>query len=79
RPRRAAALPRGRPLQEWACGSPSAQAPAHLNFTAISTVDELNQALAQANGKPVLLDFYADCCVPCKEFEKYTFRERGVP
>ncbi|TGC16900.1 protein-disulfide reductase DsbD, partial [Salmonella enterica subsp. enterica serovar Enteritidis] len=34
----AAALISVRPLQDWAFGSPSAQAPAHLNFTAISTV-----------------------------------------
>lgn len=74
----AAALISVRPLQDWAFGSPSAQAPAHLNFTAISTVDELNQALAQAKGNPVMLDFYADWCVACKEFEKYTFSDPRV-
>ncbi|EEG5391056.1 protein-disulfide reductase DsbD [Salmonella enterica subsp. enterica] len=74
----AAALISVRPLQDWAFGSPSAQALAHLNFTAISTVDELNQALAQAKGKPVMLDFYADWCVACKEFEKYTFSDPRV-
>nr|VUD23447.1 thiol:disulfide interchange protein DsbD [Salmonella sp. NCTC 7297] len=74
----AAALISVRPLQDWAFGSPSTQAPAHLNFTAISTVDELNQALAQAKGKPVMLDFYADWCVACKEFEKYTFSDPRV-
>ncbi|WP_149807613.1 thioredoxin fold domain-containing protein, partial [Salmonella enterica] len=35
-------------------------------------------ALAQAKGKPVMLDFYADWCVACKEFEKYTFSDPRV-
>lgn len=68
-----AALVSARPLQDWAFGAPTAQQQAHLEFTRVSTVDELNQALAQAKGKPVMLDLYADWCVACKEFEKYTF------
>jgi thiol:disulfide interchange protein DsbD len=68
-----AALVSARPLQDWAFGAPAAHSQAHLEFTRVSTVDELNQALAQANGKPVMLDLYADWCVACKEFEKYTF------
>ena len=49
-----------------------------LNFTQIKTVDELNQALVEAKGKPVMLDLYADWCVACKEFEKYTFSDPQV-
>lgn len=74
----AAALVSVRPLQDWAFGSPGAQTQAHLNFTQISNVDELNTALAQAKGKPVMLDLYADWCVACKEFEKYTFSDPQV-
>ena len=74
----AAALVSVRPLQDWAFGSPSAQTQAHLNFTQISNVDELNTALVQAKGKPVMLDLYADWCVACKEFEKYTFSDPQV-
>ncbi|MBL5931318.1 protein-disulfide reductase DsbD [Lelliottia amnigena] len=71
----AAALISVRPLQDWAFGAPAAQNQAHLNFIQISNVDELHHALAQAKGKPVMLDLYADWCVACKEFEKYTFSD----
>lgn len=71
----AAALISVRPLQDWAFGAPAAQNQAHLNFIQISNVDELDHALAQAKGKPVMLDLYADWCVACKEFEKYTFSD----
>ncbi|MGR5943606.1 protein-disulfide reductase DsbD [Enterobacter sp. C4G1] len=74
----AAALISVRPLQDWAFGAPAAQTQAHLNFTQIKNVDELNTALAQANGRPVMLDLYADWCVACKEFEKYTFSDPQV-
>ncbi|QMR76329.1 protein-disulfide reductase DsbD [Enterobacter sp. RHBSTW-00175] len=74
----AAALISVRPLQDWAFGTPAAQTQAHLNFTQIKNVDELNTALAQANGRPVMLDLYADWCVACKEFEKYTFSDPQV-
>ncbi|WP_370972644.1 protein-disulfide reductase DsbD [Enterobacter wuhouensis] len=74
----AAALVSARPLQDWAFGSPAVQTQAHLNFTPIKNVDDLNSALAQAKGKPVMLDLYADWCVACKEFEKYTFSDPRV-
>ena len=34
--------------------------------------------MAAAQGKPVMLDFYADWCVSCKELERYTFSDPGV-
>jgi len=74
----AAALVSVRPLQDWAFGAPATQTQAHLNFTQIKNVDELNSALAQAKGKQVMLDLYADWCVACKEFEKYTFSDPQV-
>ena len=73
-----AALVCARPLQDWAFGQPTTQRQAHLSFTTIKTVDDLNQALAQAKGRPVMLDLYADWCVACKEFEKYTFSDTRV-
>ncbi len=76
----AAAVIAARPLQDWAFGTSSAQQAAvqHLNFTRISNVEQLNAALQQAQGKPVMLDLYADWCVACKEFEKYTFSDARV-
>ena len=74
----AAALISVRPLQDWAFGTTVAQNPSHLAFTRISSVETLESALANARGKPVMLDLYADWCVACKEFEKYTFSDPQV-
>jgi thioredoxin:protein disulfide reductase len=47
-------------------------------FTRVKTVAQLDAALAQLNGKPALLDFYADWCVSCIEMEKLTFVDPAV-
>lgn len=47
-------------------------------FQRIHTVAELDQALAAANGRRVMLDFYADWCVSCIEMEKLTFTDPKV-
>ena len=74
----AAALVSVRPLQDWAFGTTVNQTQAHLDFKPVASVEELKQALAEAKGKPVMLDLYADWCVACKEFEKYTFSHPQV-
>jgi len=72
-----------RPLQF--AGAPSAAVgaspgEAHLQFTRIKSVNDLERAVAgaTAEGRPVVLDFYADWCVSCKEMEKYTFPDPAV-
>jgi thioredoxin:protein disulfide reductase len=47
------------------------------HFTRIKTLAELDQALASAK-KPVMLDFYADWCVACKEMDRFTFHDPKV-
>ena len=57
-----------------------AEAEHDLPFRRIKTVDDLDRdvAAAAAEGKTVLLDFYADWCVSCKEMEAYTFTDDDV-
>ena len=74
----AAALVVARPLQDWAFGSSSTQSVAHLPFQRISSSQQLDNALQQAQGRITMVDLYADWCVACKEFEKYTFSDDGV-
>lgn len=47
-------------------------------FQRINNLAELDAAIAAANGKTVMLDFYADWCVSCKEMERYTFTDPAV-
>lgn len=54
----------------------SSESHAELNFQKISTVDELNAEIAKGN--PIMLDFYADWCISCKEMESFTFSDPAV-
>lgn len=67
------------PLKGIAAGS-SASQQQHLEFRQVKGIDGLNEALAQARAenKSVMLDFYADWCVSCKEMENYTFSDPAV-
>ena len=50
----------------------------HIAFKQIKGEAGLRQALADAKGKPAMLDFYADWCISCKEMEKYAFTHPDV-
>lgn len=52
----------------------SASAP---GFERVKTLAELESRVAAA-GRPVMLDFYADWCVSCKEMERFTFSDPAV-
>jgi thioredoxin:protein disulfide reductase len=62
-----------RPLQ-------AAAAHETLPFQRIKSLEDLNAkvAAASAGGKSVMLDFYADWCVSCKEMEFKTFPQPAV-
>jgi thioredoxin:protein disulfide reductase len=51
-----------------------------LKFRPVNSILEMEKAVAEAsaNGESVMLDFYADWCVSCKEMEHYTFRDPRV-
>jgi thiol:disulfide interchange protein DsbD len=59
-------------------GRAEAQAPATVQFSRVKDLAELEQRLTQARGQMVMLDFYADWCVSCKEMERYTFTDPAV-
>lgn len=49
-----------------------------LSFKRIHSIAELEANIQNAQGKTVMLDFYADWCVACKELEQFTFSDAGV-
>jgi thiol:disulfide interchange protein DsbD len=66
-----------RPLARFSSKSELAAAAGAPQFAAVHSVAELDAAL-RAPGRPVMLDFYADWCVSCKEMERFTFADPAV-
>lgn len=61
-------------------GADRATATEHVEFTRIKSLDDLQAAVASANqdGRPAMLDFYADWCVECVRMERNTFGEPEI-
>ncbi|MDX8386429.1 MAG: protein-disulfide reductase DsbD [Gallionella sp.] len=59
-------------------GSGKVQASNEVHFSRIKSNVELDQRIAQAGGQIVMLDFYADWCVSCKEMDRFTFSDEAV-
>ena len=68
------------PLEKISSGNTevSSNTKKELHFTKIHSIKELKYELANAQGKRVMLDFYADWCISCKELEHSTFKDPQV-
>jgi len=69
-----------RPLQKLTQQMAGGAVTAHPVFQPVSSSNALDRIIAASaqTGVPVMLDFYADWCVTCKEMEKYTFADPEV-
>jgi len=47
-------------------------------FETVASLAELERRLQDTGGRPVMLDFYADWCISCKEMERFTFTDPAV-
>jgi len=47
-------------------------------FERVKSLAALEARVAQAQGKVVMLDFYADWCISCKEMERFTFSDPTI-
>jgi thiol:disulfide interchange protein DsbD len=56
----------------------NAKQESHLPFVRVKNTAELDAKIDEANGKVVMLDFYADWCTSCKEMELFTFSDPAV-
>jgi thioredoxin:protein disulfide reductase len=50
----------------------------HLQFQRVKSVAELDEYIHQSKNQYVMVDFYADWCISCKEMERFTFTDAKV-
>jgi thiol:disulfide interchange protein DsbD len=65
------------PLRPLSTAAVAGESPAFQRIRTVADLDRQVAAAARA-GKSVMLDFYADWCVSCKEMERYTFGDAAV-
>ena len=65
------------PLARFSSRSDIDAPPGMPHFERVRSVADLDAAVRTA-GRPVMLDFYADWCVSCKEMERFTFTDATV-
>jgi thiol:disulfide interchange protein DsbD len=68
------------PLQALSLGTGGSEKLPALNFQMVRSEAELDAKIAQATqqGRWVMLDYYADWCISCKEMERDTFANADV-
>lgn len=59
-------------------GEAAASGYASLPFQRVKTVAELDERIRQSKDKYVMVKFYADWCVSCKEMERFTLSDAQV-
>jgi len=70
-----------KPLSHWSSNSTiQSEESYHVKFNQIKSIGELDKVLADSktSGQIVMLDFYADWCISCKEIEKFVFSSPQV-
>jgi thiol:disulfide interchange protein DsbD len=66
-----------KPLEKFTSGVGSVQVSKKLDFIKVKSLSELDAAI-KTSTKPVMLDFWAEWCVSCKELDNFTFTDPNV-
>jgi thiol:disulfide interchange protein DsbD len=66
-----------KPLEKFTNGAGAVVSTQKLQFTKVKSLEELDAAI-KASNKPVMLDFWAEWCVSCKELDSFTFTDPTV-
>lgn len=69
-----------RPLSNWSSNGVIQSENHQIEFKKIKSIGELDKILVDSklNNRIVMLDFYADWCISCKEIEKFVFSNPQV-